>query len=142
MASSKARSATPQPRAATLTRPTSLELGQTFGSVRDVPSRVPLASAGGLGAAGLFPAALLDVGLAGANSQVLGDQTGLKRAQRHLQEQLLNLRTITEDMLADQIVGSSPTRLDQVTLAIDELAMLASACRSAGRGQPGQPPRR
>ena len=71
-------------------------------------------------------------------SRWLSDQTGLKRAQRHLQEQLLNLRTIAEDMLADQITGSSAPRLDQVTLAIDELAMLALGM-PFGRTRPARP---
>ncbi|MGH3149743.1 MAG: hypothetical protein ACRDOB_03300 [Streptosporangiaceae bacterium] len=71
-------------------------------------------------------------------SRWLGDQTGLERAQRQLQEQLLNLRTIAEDMLADQVVGSSATPLDQVTLAIDELAMLALGM-PFGRERPARP---
>lgn len=71
-------------------------------------------------------------------SRWLSDQIGLERAQRQLQEQLLNLRTITEDMLADQIAGSSATRLDQVTLAIYELAMLALGM-PFGRPRPARP---
>jgi len=71
-------------------------------------------------------------------SRWLDDQTGLERAQRQLQEQLLNLRTITEDMLADQVAGSPVTRLDQVTVAIDELAMLALGL-PFGRVRPARP---
>jgi uncharacterized membrane protein YccC len=71
-------------------------------------------------------------------SRWLSDQAGLERAQRQLQEQLLNLRTITEDILADQVIGSSVTRLDQVTLAIDELAMLALGL-PFGRERPARP---
>jgi hypothetical protein len=41
-------------------------------------------------------------------------------------------------MLADQISGSSATRLDQVTLAIDELAMLALGM-PFGRTRPARP---
>ena len=71
-------------------------------------------------------------------SRWLSDQTGLERAQRQLQEQLLNLRTITEDMLADQVAGPSATRLNPVTLAIDELAMLALGM-PFGRERPARP---
>jgi hypothetical protein len=58
-------------------------------------------------------------------SRWLGAQTGRERVQRGLQEKLLDLRTITGDVRADQITGAPATRQDQVTLAVDELAMLA-----------------
>jgi hypothetical protein len=55
----------------------------------------------------------------------LGESAGPERAQRRLAGKLLDLRTITEDMLADQVIGAPATRREQVTLAIEELAMLA-----------------
>ena len=42
-----------------------------------------------------------------------------------LREKLLHLRAVNDDMLADQITGGQAAPSDQITLAIDELAMLA-----------------
>ncbi len=71
-------------------------------------------------------------------SRWLSEQAGLERAQRQLQEQLLKLRTITEDILADHVAGATAAGPDQVTLAVDELAMLALGL-PFGRTRPARP---
>jgi uncharacterized membrane protein YccC len=50
---------------------------------------------------------------------------GLEQARRRLQEQLAQLRTIADDAAADQVMRAPAQCGAQVTLAIDELAVLA-----------------
>jgi uncharacterized membrane protein YccC len=54
----------------------------------------------------------------------LGDGPSLERVQRRLQTELLNLRAVHRDVLADR-VGATPASADHVTPVIDELAVLA-----------------
>ena len=71
-------------------------------------------------------------------SRWLADQTGLKAARRRLREKLLNLRIMSEDMHADRIISAPVNRAEQVTMAIDELAMLALGT-PFGRTRPSRP---
>jgi uncharacterized membrane protein YccC len=67
-----------------------------------------------------------------------GRVADLQAPQRRLQERLLHLQAISEDARADQIIGAPPAREEQVTLAIDELAILALGV-PFGRPRPPQP---
>jgi uncharacterized membrane protein YccC len=67
-----------------------------------------------------------------------GRVADLQAPQRRLQERLLHLQAISEDARADQIIGAPPARQEQVTLAIDELAILALGV-PFGRSRPPQP---
>jgi hypothetical protein len=49
----------------------------------------------------------------------------LEPARRLLEEDLVRLRTLTDDAVADAVLGARETQAEQVTLAVDELAMLA-----------------
>jgi uncharacterized membrane protein YccC len=56
----------------------------------------------------------------------LGPASGdLASARRRLEEDLLRMRTLTDDARADALFGPRDTSAEQVTLAVDELAMLA-----------------
>lgn len=56
----------------------------------------------------------------------LGPAAGdLVPARRRLEEDLLRMHTLTDDAMADAVFGSRDTSAEQVTLAVDELAMLA-----------------
>jgi uncharacterized membrane protein YccC len=58
-------------------------------------------------------------------SRWLSDSGTTLTTAARLREKLLHLRAVNDDMLADQITGGRAALHDQVTLAIDELAMLA-----------------
>jgi uncharacterized membrane protein YccC len=63
-----------------------------------------------------------------------GRETELRPALRRLEERLLSMRTLTDDAVADAVLGPRETRAEQISLAIDELAVL-------GLGIPfGRPP--